>query len=204
MGVAMEMTKERLAGAIRVGFAQWRVDYTETVFDELICLETEGESRHAALGKYYVKSTVHDDRVWTYVSFPVKGTAGSYLQLLDLMNRMTLSAENIDMYHIDTETFEITVISETSPLVVLGDFKGWMDLAFVRQILMFDKFAPGILAVIRGRMTGAEAYLACLKDGEEESEDPMPEPVILDVIEHKFDLPRDAESDIRRRRRWGR
>ena len=28
MGEAMEMTKERLAGAIKVGFAQWRVDYT--------------------------------------------------------------------------------------------------------------------------------------------------------------------------------
>ena len=28
IGVAMEMTKERLAGAIKVGFAQWRVDYT--------------------------------------------------------------------------------------------------------------------------------------------------------------------------------
>ena len=194
-------TKERLAGAIRVGFAQWRVDYTETVFDDLICLETDGESRYAALGKYYVKSAVHDDRVWTYVSFPVKGTAGSYLQLLDLMNRMTLSAENIDMYHIDTETFEITVISETSPLVVLGEFKGWMDLAFVRQILMFDKFAPGILAVIKGRATGAEAYLACMKDGEEQSEDSPPEPVIIDVIEHKFDQPRDAESDVRRRNR---
>ena len=38
------MSKERLAGAIKVGFAQGRVDYTETVYDELICLETEGES----------------------------------------------------------------------------------------------------------------------------------------------------------------
>ena len=63
MGVAMEMTKERLAGAIKVGFAQWRVDYTETVYDDLICLETEGESRHAAIGKYHVKSTVFDERV---------------------------------------------------------------------------------------------------------------------------------------------
>ena len=204
MGVAMKMTKERLAGAVKVGFAQWRVDYTETVFDDLICLETEGESRYAALGKYHVEATVYDDCVFTDVSFPVKGTAGSYLQLLDLMNRMTLSAENIDMYHIDTETFEITVISETSPLVVLGDFKDWMALAFVRQILMFDKFAPGILAVIKGRMTGAEAYLACMKDSKERSEDPMPEPVVLDVIEHKFDQPRDAESELRRRRRRGR
>ena len=204
MGVAMEMTKERLAGAIKVGFAQGRVDYTETVYDDLICLETEGESRHAAIGKYHVKSTVFDDRVLTHVCFPVKGTAGSYLQLLDLMNRMTLSAENIDMYHIDTETFEITVVSETSPLVVLGDFKDWMALAFVRQILMFDKFASGILAVIKGRMTGAEAYLACLKDGEEQPEDPPPEPEVVDVIEHKFDQPRDVESDLRRRGRRGR
>ena len=47
MGVAMEMTKEQLAGAIKVGFAQWRVDYTETVYDEMICLETDGESRHS-------------------------------------------------------------------------------------------------------------------------------------------------------------
>ena len=117
------------------------------------------------------------------------------------MNRMTLSAENIDMYHIDTETFEITVISETSPLAVLGDFKDWMALAFVRQILMFDKFEPGILAVIKGCMTGAEAYLACMKDGEEQSEEPSPEPEVVDVIEHKFDLPRDAEADLRRRRR---
>ena len=201
MGVAMEMTKERLAGAIKVGFAQWRVDYTETVYDDLICLETEGESRHAAFGKYHVKSTVFDERVLTYVSFPAKGTTASYLQLLDLMNRMTMSAENIDMYHIDTETFEISVVSETSPLVVLGDFKDWMALAFVRQILMFDKFAPGILAVIKGCMTGAEAYLACMKDGEEQSEDPTPGPEPRDVVEHKFDLPRDAESDIRRRRR---
>lgn len=201
MGIAMKMTKEQLAGAIKVGFAQGRVDYTETVYDDLICLETDGESRHSAIGKYHVKSTVFDDRVLTYVSFPVKGTAASYLQLLDLMNRMTLSAENIDMYHIDTETFEITVISETSPLVVLGEFKGWMDLAFVRQILMFDKFASGILAVIKGRMTGSEAYLACMKDGEEQSEDPPPEHEALDVIEHKFDTPRDAESDIRRRNR---
>ena len=29
MGIAMKMTKERLAGAIKVGFAQWRVDYTD-------------------------------------------------------------------------------------------------------------------------------------------------------------------------------
>ena len=203
MGVAMEMSKERLAGAIKVGFAQWRVDNTETVYDDMICLETDGESRHAALGKYHVKSTVFDERVLTYVSFPVKGTAASYLQLLDLMNRMTLSAENIDMYHIDTETFEITVVSETSPLVVLGDFEDWMALAFVRQILMFDKFAPGILGVIKGRMTGAEAHLACMKDSKERSEDPMPEPVVLDVIEHKFDQPRDAESELRRRRRRG-
>ena len=195
------VSKERLAGAIKVGFAQGRVDYTETVYDDLICLETDGESRHAAIGKYHVKSTVHDDRVWTYVSFPVRGAAVSYLQLLDLMNRMTLSAENIDMYHIDTETFEITVVSETSPLAVLGDFKDWMALAFVRQILMFDKFAPGILAVIKGRMTGAEAYLACLSDGEEQTEDSLPEPEVLDVIEHKFDLPRDAESDLRRHKR---
>ena len=195
------MTKERLAGAIKVGFAKWRVDYTETVYDDLICLETDGESQHAALGTYHVKATVFDYSVFTDVSFPVKGTAGSYLQLLDLMNRMTLSAENIDMYHIDTESFEITVISETSPLVVLGDFKGWMDLAFVRQILMLDKFAPGVLAVIKGRMTGAEAYLACMKDGEEQSEDSPPEPIVLDVIEHKFDQPRDAESDLRRRKR---
>ena len=201
MGVAMKMTKERLAAAIKVGFAQWRVDYTETVYDDLICIETDGESRHAALGKYHVKSTVHDECVWTYVSFPVKGTAASYLQFLDLMNRMTLSAENIDMYHIDTGTFEITVISETSPLAVLGDFKDWMALAFVRQILMFDKFAPGIQAVIKGRATGAEAYLACMKDGEESHEDSPPEPEAIDVIEHKFDLPRDAESDICRRNR---
>ena len=72
-----------------------------------------------------------------------------------------------------------------------------MALAFARQILMFDKFALGILAVIKGRMTGAEAYLACMKDGE----DPLPEPPVVDVIEHKFDRPRDAESDIRRRNR---
>ena len=45
MGVAMKMTKERLAGAIKVGFAQWRVNYTETVFDDLIRLETDGESQ---------------------------------------------------------------------------------------------------------------------------------------------------------------
>ena len=198
------VSKERLAGAIKVGFARWRVDYTETVYGDLICLETEGESRHAAIGKYHVKSTVFDDRVLTYVSFPVKGTTASYLQLLDLMNRMTLSTENIDMYHIDTGTFEITVISETSPLAVLGDFKDWMALAFVRQILMFDKFAPGILAVIEGRKTGAEAYLACMKDGEEQSEDSLPVPVAIDVIEHKFVLPRDAESNLRRRRRRGR
>ena len=75
----MNMSKERLAGAIKVGFAKWRVDYTETVYDDLICLETEGESRHAALGKYHVKSTVSDDRVLTHVSFPVKSTAASYL-----------------------------------------------------------------------------------------------------------------------------
>ena len=198
------MSKEWLAGAIKVGFAQWQVDYTETVYDDLICLETEGESRHAALGKYYVKVTIFDDSVLTNVSFPMKGTAASYLRLLDLMNRMTLSAENIDMYHIDTETFEITVVSETSPLAVLGDFKDWMALAFVRQILMFDKFAPGILGVIKGRMTGAEAYLACMKDGEEQSEDSLTEPVVVDVIEHKFDRSRDAESDLRRRRRRGR
>ena len=48
-------------------------------------------------------------------------------------------------------------------MTVLGDFKDWMVLAFVRQILMFDKFAPGILAVIKGRMTGEEAYCACMK-----------------------------------------
>ena len=48
-----EMSKERLTGAIKVGFAQWRVDYTETVFDGLICLETEGESRHAAIGRIF-------------------------------------------------------------------------------------------------------------------------------------------------------
>ena len=171
--------------------------------DGLTCLETDDESLHAAQGKYYVKSTVFDDRVLTHV-FSVKGTAASYLQLLGLMNRMSLSAENIDMHHIDIETFQITVVSETSPLVDLGDFKDWMALAFVRQILMFDKFAPGILAVIRGRMTGAEAYLACRMDGEVQSEDPPPEPVIIDVIEHKFDLPRDAESELRQRRRRGR
>ena len=204
MGVAMEMTKERLAGAIKVGFAQGRVDYTETVYDDLICLEAEGESRHAALGKYHVKSTVFDERVLTYVSFPVKGTTASYLQLLDLMNRMTLSSENINVHHIDTETFEIEVVSETSASVVLGEFMGWMDIAFARQILMFDKFAPGILAVIKGRMTGAEAYLACMKDDEEQSEDSSMEPEVLDVIEHKFDRPRDAESELRRRMRRGR
>ena len=79
-----------------------------------------------------------------------------------------------------------------------------MALAFVRQILMFDKFAPGILAVITGRMTGAEAYLDCMKDGEEQPEDSQSEPVVIDVIEHKFDKPRDVESDIRRRMRRGR
>ena len=36
--------------------------------------------------------------------------------------------------------------------------------------MTFDKFAPGILAVIKGRATGAEAYLACMKDGEESPE----------------------------------
>ena len=102
------------------------------------------------------------------------------------------------------ETFEITVVSETSPLAVLGDFKDWMALAFVRQILMFDKFAPGILAVIKGRMTAAEAYLACMKDGEEPSEDSPSEPEVLDVIEHKFDQLRDAEAELRRRSRRGR
>ena len=34
MGMAKKMTKERLAGAIKVGFAQWRVDYTETVCED--------------------------------------------------------------------------------------------------------------------------------------------------------------------------
>ena len=77
--------------------------------DGLTCLETDGESLHAAQGKYYVKSTVFDDRVLTHV-FSVKGTAASYLQLLGLMNRMSLSAENIDMHHIDIETFQITVV----------------------------------------------------------------------------------------------
>ena len=96
---------------------------------------------------------------------------------------------------------EVAVVSETSPLVVFGDFKDWMALAFARQILMFDKFAPEILAVIKGRMTGEEAYLACMKDGEEQPEDSLPEPPVVDVIEHKFDRPRDAESDIRRRKR---
>ena len=89
-------------------------------------------------------------------------------------------------------------------MAVLGDFKDWMALAFVRQILMFDKFAPGILAVIKGCMTGAEAYCACRTAGEEQSEDSLPEPEALAVIEHKFDLSRDAESDLRRRGRRGR
>lgn len=31
----------------------------------------------------------------------------------------------------------------------------------------------------------------------------VPEPVLVDVIEHKFDQPRDAESDLRRRGRRG-
>ena len=53
-------------------------------------------------------------------------------------------------------------------------------------------------------MTGAEAYLACMKDGEEQAEDLPSEPVVLDAIEHKFDSPRDAESDLRRRNRRGR
>lgn len=34
MGMAMKMTKDRLAGAIKVGFSQWRVDYTETVCED--------------------------------------------------------------------------------------------------------------------------------------------------------------------------
>ena len=34
MDEAMKMSKERLAGAIRVGFAQWQVDYTETVYED--------------------------------------------------------------------------------------------------------------------------------------------------------------------------
>ena len=98
----------------------------------------------------------------------------------------------------------VVVVTETSPLAVFGDFEDWMALAFARQILMFDKFAPGILAVIKGRMTGAEAHLACMKDGEEHPGDPPLEPEALDVIEHKFDQPRDAESDRRRRKRRGR
>ena len=102
------------------------------------------------------------------------------------------------------KTFEISVVSETSPLSVLGDIKDWMGIAFARQILMFDKFAPGILAVIKGRMTGAEAYLACRGDGEEQTEDSQAEHEVVDVIEHKFDLPRDVESDLRRRGRRGR
>ena len=69
---------------------------------------------------------------------------------------------------------------------------------------MFDKFAPGILGVIKGCMTGEEAYLACRRDGEEENEDPLPEPEVVDVIEQKFDQPRDAESELSRRRRRGR
>ena len=89
-------------------------------------------------------------------------------------------------------------------MAVLGDFKDWMALAFVRQILMFDKFAPGILGVIKGCMTGEEAYLACRRDGEEANEDPLPEPEVVDVIEHKFDKLRDAESELSRRRRRGR
>ena len=76
-----------------------------------------------------------------------------------------------------------------------------MALAFARQILMFDKFAPGILAVIKGRMTGSEAYLACRSEDEEQSEGSPPETGIVDVIEHKFGQPRDAESDVRRRKR---
>ena len=86
----------------------------------------------------------------------------------------------------------------------MDGFEDWIALAFVRQILMFDKFAPGILGVIKGHMTGAEAYLACGSDGEEQAEDSLPEPVIIDVIEHKFDLSRDAESDLRRPGRRGR
>ena len=40
-----------------------------------------------------------------------------------------------------------------------------------------------------------------MKDGEEQVEDPSPELEARDVVEHKFDLPRDAESNIRRRNR---
>ena len=62
-------------------------------------------------------------------------------------------------------------------------------------------FGTGVRAVIKGRMTDSKAYLACMKDGEEQPEDPPPEPEVIDVIEHKFDPPRDAESELRRRSR---
>ena len=62
-------------------------------------------------------------------------------------------------------------------------------------------FGTGVLAVIKGRMTDSKAYLACMKDGEKQLEDSPPEPEALDVIEHKFDLLRDAEPDLRRRKR---
>ena len=52
----------------KVGFAKWRADYTETVYDDLISLETDGESRYATLGKYYVKSTIFDDRVLSSIA----------------------------------------------------------------------------------------------------------------------------------------
>ena len=45
-------------------------------------------------------------------------------------------------------------------MAVLGDFKDWMALAFVRQIRMFDKFAPGILAVIKGREMPNPTFVA--------------------------------------------
>ena len=50
------MSKEWMAGAIKVGFAQMGGDYTETVFDGSICIETYGESQYPALEKYHVLS----------------------------------------------------------------------------------------------------------------------------------------------------
>lgn len=35
-------------------------------------------------------------------------------------------------------------------------------------------------------------FVACMKDGEEQLEDSPSEPLVLDVIEHKFDQSRDA------------
>lgn len=153
----------RNAAVVEAALKTLKGDYLKQMFDDYVLFCGTVESEHKEIEEYQVVFKVDDDAVSIYMPFPRKTDAAHYLNVVDFLNRI-YGWDLKRRPFVEPDTFEVVewVFADVEDFG--KGFKDWLGKYVGPTIVFYERYAPGLLAVMEDRMSAEEASRMCTAD----------------------------------------